>query len=66
MKDQPKHDHPRVLGGPDCDCTQTTEERPKERPRAKLPADFASHRRTPGTGHTHADCQCKKTKPSGS
>lgn len=32
MKDQPKHDHPRTLGGPDCDCAQTTEERPIERP----------------------------------
>ena len=32
MKDQPKHDHPRTLGGPNCDCARTTEERPKEQP----------------------------------
>ena len=32
MKDPPKHGHPRTLGGPDCDCMRTAEERPKERP----------------------------------
>ena len=32
MKDQPECQHPRILGGPNCDCMRPMEEQTKEMP----------------------------------